>query len=64
MLKRDASKHASKGVSQYEFLEEVGVKVEGGACDVLDEYLDKWNGGKAKFRLQTLILKWRNIGRR
>ena len=27
MLKRDASKHASEGVSQYEFLEELGVKV-------------------------------------
>ena len=48
MLKRDASKHASGGVSQYEFLEETGLKVEGEARDVLDQYLDKWNWSQGR----------------
>ena len=41
MLKRDASKHASGIVSQHEFLEETGLKVEGEAQGVLDQNLDK-----------------------
>ena len=47
ILKRDASKHTSGGVSQYEFLEEIGLKVEGEARDVLDCYLKcppYWSG--------------------
>ena len=53
MLKRDASKHASGGVSQYEFLEETGLKVEGEAQDVLNHYLDKWNWGEGRYLAQT-----------
>ena len=53
MLKRDASKHASGGVSQYEFLEETGLKVEGEARDVLDQYLDRWNWGQGRILVQN-----------
>ena len=47
-LKRDASKHTSEGVSHYEFLEDLGVKVEGEARKVLDQYLDRWNWGQGR----------------
>lgn len=45
-LKRDVAKHASEGMSQYEFLEDLGVKLEGEARNVLDPSLDEWNGGQ------------------
>ena len=48
MHKRDASMHASEGVEQYDFLEELGTKVEGEARDVLDQFLDKWNWGQGR----------------
>ena len=42
-LKRDSSKHAFEGVSQYEYVEDVTIKVSREARGVLDRYLHKWN---------------------
>ena len=49
VFKRDASKYASEGVSQYEFLEEIGIKVEGEARDVLDQLWIDGTGDRAEF---------------
>ena len=38
-MKRDASKNSFEGVSQYEYLEDVTIKVSGEARVVLDRYL-------------------------
>ena len=41
-LKKDSSKHAFEGVSQYEYLEDVTTKLSEEARGVLDRYLPIW----------------------
>ena len=66
-MKKDTQRHLTKGVSQYEYLQEVEDLMDGQAARLLEEFIDAWdpNNKEGQYYEEALrresIREWRQV---